>query len=36
MDPIIQMMVQGYFDSLDSMHASGASILKEIEDYKGN
>ena len=34
MDPIIQMMVQGYFDSLDSMHASGASILKEIEDYK--
>lgn len=34
MDPTIKMMIQGYFDSLDSMKASNASVKQEIEDFK--
>lgn len=34
MDATIKMMIQGYFDSLDSMNASSASLKQEIEDYK--
>ena len=34
MDATIKMMIQGYFDSLDSMKASDASVKQEIEDFK--
>ena len=34
MDATIKMMIQGYFDSLDSMKASQASVKQEIEDFK--
>lgn len=34
MDPIIQMMLQGYIDGLDTLKTSDEAILQEIEDLK--